>query len=90
MANEEVRALNPLGYLTEFVVHDDGSGVGVIHTRFPWEDFDEEWQEGFIAYARQVYVAERGAGRVVTRVAFDHISLKRKTFQPRIDLEKVF
>lgn len=62
----------------------------IIRTRFPWKAFDKEWQKGMIDYARQAYTKEAALGREVERVAFDHVNVKNKTFQPRIDFKQVF
>ena len=57
-----------------------------IHTRFPWADFTEKWQDGMVAYVRSEYANAARAGNDVAQVVIDHINVQAQTFQPRIDL----
>lgn len=57
-----------------------------LHTRFHWSNFDERWQRELVRYARAQYDVQRPSGCTVNLVAFDHINIKRETFQPRVDL----
>lgn len=75
-----IPALTEVGYLT-FV------GGMAIQTRFPWAAFNEEWQDGLVAYARSEYENAKRAGNAVQKVCIDHINLERKSFHPRIDLK---
>lgn len=69
------------GYLT--IV--DGMAM---HTRFPWPAFDQDWRDEFTKFAR-VHFQNPPAGWEVTHIAFDHINLQRKTFEPRVDLRRL-
>jgi hypothetical protein len=66
-----------VGYWTEI----DGM---LIQTRFTWDAFDKEWQEGLLAYARSEYELAARLGKTVERISIDHISLARKSFYPEI------
>lgn len=62
-------------------------GGMLIQTRFPWDAFDKEWQDGLVAYARSEYDNAKRAGNEVEKVCIDHINLARKSFHPRIDFK---
>lgn len=83
MAEAKYRRVDPKGYVTVFDI--DHSRVGTLWTKFPWSDFNEEWQAGLVEFARQVYLTEGARDRVVEQVAFDHIRTAQGTFEPRID-----
>lgn len=71
----------------EFGVETHIDGV-VVHTRFPWEFFNEQWQDEFIRLA-QFDRDHPPAGYEFIKLYVDHINVAKGTFQPRSDFRHV-